>query len=88
MKRFAVVFVPEDNDPQVEILSAENWREATIQHGDCPWTALAEPEVPDDEDGTGDNIPDEAFVMPEDYDTAQYDAVNSFALLFAYKEIH
>ena len=72
MPRFAVVFVPEGEDPKIEILEGVTWREAAFQHRLQPWDTLDAVEEEDIDVG-----------VPLTYDEATEDALNR-GTLFAY----
>lgn len=82
MKRFAVaIMAVDDGEIELQVISAENWREAVMQHNICPWEALAEPDDSDDDD---DDDTERPSVIPDDINAAIDDAADqgyAFALI-------
>lgn len=72
MRRFAVaIYNQNDGDLEIEVIEAENWREAALQHGLAPWTALAEPD--EEEDDANEDAP-APEVVPDTINEAKQDA--------------
>lgn len=72
-RKFVVAFQSEGDDLDMQVIEANNWREATLQHKSCPWTLLQEPEDEDGEDDAGKDIGD-VMILPQDLDDAVSEA--------------